>query len=122
MSNSTRAVVLDHASLDLGDLDLAPLREWTPKVADAMRALPELVDVESSGDEGMRQVVLDIDREAAARLGVDVRTIASVLNNSFSQRQVATLYDSLARPVQTDITVWPARMRRRKTSRWVERG
>ena len=75
--------------------DLAPLREWTPKVADAMRALPELVDMESSGDEGMRQVVLDIDREAAARLGVDVRTIASVLNNSFSQRQVATLYDSL---------------------------
>ena len=72
--------------------DLAPLREWTPKVADAMRALPELVDVESSGDEGMRQVVLDIDREAAARLGVDVRTIASVLNNSFSQRQVATLH------------------------------
>ena len=27
MSNSTRAVFLDHASLDLGDLDLAPLRQ-----------------------------------------------------------------------------------------------
>jgi multidrug efflux pump len=40
-------------------------------------------------------VVLEIDRETAGRLGIDMRTIASVLNNSFSQRQVATLYDNL---------------------------
>ena len=75
--------------------DLQPLREWAPKVSEALRALPELVDVESQGDQGMRQVVLDIDRDAAARLGVDMRMIASVLNNAFSQRQVATLYDTL---------------------------
>lgn len=75
--------------------DLAALRQWTPRVGDALRALPELVDVASKGDEGMRQVVLDIDRDAAARLGVDMRMIASVLNNAFSQRQVATLYDTL---------------------------
>jgi len=75
--------------------ELEPLRQWTPKVADALRGLPELVDVESKGDEGMRQVVLDIDRDAASRLGVDMRMVASVLNNAFSQRQVATLYDTL---------------------------
>ena len=75
--------------------ELEPLRQWAPKMADALRALPELVDVESKGDEGMRQVVLDIDRDAAARLGVDMRMIASVLSNAFSQRQVATLYDTL---------------------------
>jgi multidrug efflux pump len=75
--------------------DLAALRQWSPKVSDALRALPELVDVESKGDEGMRQVVLDIDRDATARLGVDMRMITSVLNNAFSQRQVATLYDTL---------------------------
>ncbi|WP_024889190.1 efflux RND transporter permease subunit [Luteimonas huabeiensis] len=75
--------------------DIAPLREWTPRVRDALAALPQLTDVDSSGDEGMRQVVLDIDRDAAARYGVDMRTIATVLNNAFSQRQVATLYDSL---------------------------
>ncbi|MFA5684598.1 MAG: efflux RND transporter permease subunit [Lysobacteraceae bacterium] len=75
--------------------DLEPLREWTPKVRDALAALPELVDVESGGDEGARQVQLEIDREAAARLGVDMRMVAQVLNNSFSQRQVATLFDAL---------------------------
>lgn len=75
--------------------DLKQLREWAPKAREALASLPELTDVESTGDEGMRQVVLDIDREAAGRLGVDMRTVASVLNNSFSQRQVATLYDNL---------------------------
>jgi multidrug efflux pump len=80
---------------ELLSADLTALREWTPRVREALAALPELVDVESTGDEGMRQVVLNIDREAAARLGVDMRTVANVLNNSFSQRQVATLYDNL---------------------------
>jgi len=75
--------------------DMAPLREWTPRVRDALAALPELVDVDSSGDEGMRQVVLDIDRSKARQLGIDMRMVATVLNNSFSQRQVATLYDEL---------------------------
>lgn len=75
--------------------DSAPLREWTPRVQEALAQLPELVDVDSSGDEGMRQVVLDIDRTTATQLGVDMRMVATVLNNSFSQRQVATLYDSL---------------------------
>src|SRR5690606_39652744 len=70
-------------------------REWTPRIRDALEALPELVDVDSLGDEGSRQVVLDIDRTAAAQLGVDMRMVATVLNNSFSQRQVATLYDTL---------------------------
>lgn len=81
--------------LDLMSGDIAPLRAWTPRIRDALEALPELVDVDSRGDEGSRQVVLDIDRTTAAQLGVDMRTVATVLNNSFSQRQVATLYDSL---------------------------
>lgn len=74
---------------------LETLREWTPRVQRALAALPELADVESAGDEGALQVALHIDRDAAARLGVDVRTIASVLDNSFSQRQVATRYERL---------------------------
>ncbi|MBN8481571.1 MAG: efflux RND transporter permease subunit [Xanthomonadales bacterium] len=81
--------------LQLLSSDVAPLREWTPRVRDAIAALPELVDVDSSGDEGMRQVVLDIDRTKARQFGIDMRMVASVLDNSFSQRQVATLYENL---------------------------
>lgn len=75
--------------------DLALLREWAPKVALAMQDLPQLIDVDIPSDEGAKQVMLQVDREAARRLGVDMRTVTQVLNNSFSQRQVATLYDTL---------------------------
>src|SRR5690606_9950311 len=69
------------------------LRDWARRVSEKLGSLPELADVSSFGDEGTQQVHVEIDREAAQRLGVDMRMIASVLNNSFSQRQVATLYD-----------------------------
>jgi multidrug efflux pump len=75
--------------------DLALLREWAPKVATAMQDLPELTDVDTISDGGAKQVRLHIDREAARRLGVDMQMVTQVLNSSFSQRQVATLYDSL---------------------------
>ncbi len=75
--------------------ETAPLRAWAPKISEALEKLPELVDVQKTGDEGARQVRLEIDTDAARRLGVDTRMIGSVLNNAFSQRQVATLYDSL---------------------------
>ncbi|RRS02833.1 acriflavine resistance protein B [Aquabacterium soli] len=75
--------------------DLNVLRPWSRKVADAMKEMPELVDVDSDSGEAAQQVVLDIDREAARRLGVDMALVASVLNNAFSQRQVATLFDPM---------------------------
>ena len=73
--------------------DLTLLRQWGKKVGEKLQELPELVDVNTPGGEDAQQVVLLIDRTAAKRLGVDMRTVASMLNNAFSQRQVATLYD-----------------------------
>ncbi len=75
--------------------DYALLNEWIKRVSAGMQTLPQLVDVDSVADAGTQQVVLSIDRQAAQRLGVDMRMIANVLSNSFSQRQVATLYDNL---------------------------
>jgi len=74
---------------------LEALYAWTKPVGDALRALPELVDVYVPGGEDAQQVVLQVDREAARRLGVDMQTVSALLDNSFSQRQVATLYDAL---------------------------
>ena len=75
--------------------DVRGLRSWARKVSLAMTETPAFVDVQAVSDGGAQQVVVDIDREAARRLGVDMQTVASVLNNSYSQRQVATLYDRL---------------------------
>lgn len=87
----------DSGSYDINLMaaDLKLLKEWMPKVSEAMRELPELVDVDTPREGGTQRLSLSIDREAARRLGVDMQLISSVLNNSFSQRQVATLYDRL---------------------------
>ncbi|HEY1107150.1 MAG TPA: efflux RND transporter permease subunit, partial [Opitutaceae bacterium] len=87
----------DSGSYDINLMaaDLSLLKQWMPKVSEAMRELPELVDVDTPRDGGTQRLSLSIDREAARRLGVDMQLISSVLNNSFSQRQVATLYDRL---------------------------
>ncbi|OHC31612.1 MAG: multidrug transporter subunit MdtC [Pseudomonadales bacterium RIFCSPLOWO2_12_59_9] len=80
-------------SLKSDDLEL--LRAATPRVEAVMRQLPELVDV--SGDEQNKglQTRLVIDRTAAARYGVDIEMISALLNNSFGQRQVSTIYNPL---------------------------
>ncbi len=75
--------------------DLSLLRRWAPKVALAMQQIPELTDVDGPTDQGTKQVMLTIDRDAARRLGVDMQMITEVLNSSFSQRQISTIYDNL---------------------------
>lgn len=73
--------------------EVEPLRVWGVKVTQAMEQLPELTSIDGERGDGAQQVVIDIDREAAQRLGVDMAMVASLLNNSFSQRQVSTMYD-----------------------------
>ena len=75
--------------------DLDQLRAATPKVEAALRQLPELVDV--NGDEQNKglQTRVVIDRATAARYGVDIEMISAVLNNSFGQRQISTIYNPL---------------------------
>ena len=80
-------------SLQADDLDL--LREWTPKVQAALAAISQLNSVDSDAQTGGQEVVINIDRDRATRLGVNVQMLDTLLNNAFSQRQVATLYHTL---------------------------
>ena len=73
--------------------ELGPLQQWAAKVTKTLEQLPEVIDVDGVRDGGTQQVILQIDRTAAARLGVDMAMVAALLNNAFSQRQVSTLYD-----------------------------
>ena len=75
--------------------DLALLREWTPKVQAALAAIPQLNNVDSDAQTGGQEVMLTIDRDQATRLGVNVKMLDTMLNNAFSQRQIATLYHTL---------------------------
>jgi len=80
-------------SLQSDDLDL--LRAWTPKVQNALSELPELNDVSSNQQEKGEQIGLVVDRELAARYGVDPALIDASLNDAFGQRQVSVIYEPL---------------------------
>jgi len=74
--------------------DLALLRTWTPQAKAALAKLPQLSGVDADAEEGGQSVVLTIDRDQASRLGISVQQLDSFLANAFSQRQVATLYQT----------------------------
>jgi multidrug efflux pump len=75
--------------------DLNLLRTWAPKVEAAFKKLPELTQISSDAEQGGQQVMLNVDRDTASRLGVSMSDVDTLLNNSFSQREVATLYKTL---------------------------
>ena len=74
---------------------LQDLRTWTPRLLEALRAAPELTDVNSDQQEKGLDTRLTIDRSAAARLGITTQQIDNALNDAFGQRQVSTIYNPL---------------------------
>ncbi len=84
-SNSTYQYTLKSDSL-------TDLRKWTAKLAEAMKAQPALIDVDSDLQENGVQSFVRIDHDAASRLGLTSRDVDNALYNAFGQRQVATIY------------------------------
>jgi multidrug efflux pump len=68
------------------------LYDWVPKAIAAVKTVPGVVDVTSDREAGGLQLNATIDRDAAARLNVDISEIDTALANAFSQRQFSTLY------------------------------
>ncbi|RLM23914.1 multidrug transporter subunit MdtC [Brenneria alni] len=75
--------------------DLNELRIWEPKIRDALSKLPELADVNSDQQDKGAEMALTYDRDAMARLGIDVAGANALLNNAFGQRQISTIYQPL---------------------------
>ncbi len=76
----------------MSDESLDELREWTPKLINALKDEPGITDVSSDQDAAAQQVNIVVDRDAASQLGVDMESIDSVLEDAFAQRQVSTIY------------------------------
>ncbi|CAI1905658.1 Multidrug transporter MdtC [Serratia entomophila] len=75
--------------------DLSALREWEPKIRAALAALPELADVNSDQQDKGSEMDLIYDRETMTRMGISVADANNLLNNSFGQRQISTIYQPL---------------------------
>ncbi len=68
------------------------LHEWVPRLVGHLQGLPQLADVASDLQNRGLQVFLEIDRDAASRLGISVASIDEVLYSAFGQRQISTLF------------------------------
>ncbi|MDB5316487.1 MAG: acriflavine resistance protein [Rhodospirillales bacterium] len=72
--------------------DLDELQRWSEALVRQLLTVPQLADVSSDQQRTGLVSRLMIDREAAARLGVNVSAVGNALNDAFAQRQVSTIY------------------------------
>lgn len=82
--------------LALSDPDPLLLHDWVPTWLEKLQQLPELAEVATDLQQRGLQVMVDVDRDAAARLGVSKSTIDDVLYDAFGQRLISTIYTQSA--------------------------
>jgi multidrug efflux pump len=75
--------------------NLADLRAWSTKLAERLRQETALTDIDSDDADNGVETYVEVDRDAAARLGVSASAVDSALYNAYGQRSVATIYDEL---------------------------
>jgi HAE1 family hydrophobic/amphiphilic exporter-1 len=79
----------------LQDANLAELNEWAPKILARMQTLPELRDVATDQQTEGTTLQLTIDRDTAARYGIQPQLIDDTLYDAFGQRQVTQYFTQL---------------------------
>ena len=76
----------------LQDSDIDELNEWAPKLLEALKKLPLLRDVASDQQSSSGMLSLEIDRDQAARFGIQPAAIDQTLYDAFGQRQAAQFF------------------------------
>ena len=74
--------------------DLATLRIWATKLADALKSQPSLTDVNTDQEDHGLESYVNVDRDRAAQLGLTAQEVDNTLYDAFGQRQVATIYQA----------------------------
>jgi hydrophobe/amphiphile efflux-1 (HAE1) family protein len=76
----------------LTDQNIEELNSWAPKLVNKLQGYPQIKDATSDQQfRGLQETVV-IDRDAAARLGIQPQAVDSTLNSAFGQRQVSIIY------------------------------
>ncbi|HUB13070.1 MAG TPA: efflux RND transporter permease subunit [Acetobacteraceae bacterium] len=79
----------------LQDANLSELYQWGPKILSRLQALPMLRDVTSDQQDGGTTATLVIDRDAAARFGVQPQVVDDTLYDAFGQRQITQYFSQV---------------------------
>ena len=76
----------------LQDANLEELYSWAPKVLDKLKTLPMLRDLATDQQVGGTTATLTIDRDMAARFGIQPQVIDDTLYDAFGQRQITQYF------------------------------
>ncbi len=76
----------------LQDPDFKELNIWAPRLLAAMKKLPQLADVASDAQNQAPLVTVNINRDAAARFGIQPQVIDNTLNDAFGQEDVTQYF------------------------------
>jgi len=76
----------------LQDSDINELNEWAPKMLAELQKLPSLRDVASDQQTSSGMLSLTIDRDQAARFGIQPQAVDQALYDAFGQRQAAQYF------------------------------
>ncbi|MFI3188996.1 multidrug transporter subunit MdtC [Crenothrix sp. D3] len=68
------------------------LNLWTDKLVTALSQLPQLTDVASDVQDRGLQVFVEVDRNAASRMGVTMTAIDNTLYDAYGQRLISTMF------------------------------
>src|SRR5450631_1880512 len=79
----------------LQSANLDDLNNWSPRLLQKLRTLPQLRDQNSDQQDKGLQAKLVIDRDTASRMGITPQTLDNALYDAFGQRQVSTMYRPL---------------------------
>ena len=86
--NNNRALY----TFTMQDTDTAVLYEWAPRLEDAIRALPGIVDVSSDLQINNPQVSVRMDRDKLSTLGLTANQVENALFNAYGTRQVSQIF------------------------------
>ena len=76
----------------ISDTTMDALEASNNALIDKLRTLPQFTGVTSSLQNNGLQAFVDIDRDAASRLGISVATIDGALYSAFGQRLISTIF------------------------------
>ena len=76
----------------LQDPDLHELNTWAPRLTAKLKTLPELADVATDAQNAAPLLTITINRDAAARFGIQPQQIDATINAAFGQDQVTQYF------------------------------
>ena len=79
----------------LQDTNIQELNEWSQKLTEKLRTLPQITDVTSDLLANAPKLQITINRDQAARFGISPQAIDDTLNDAFGQRQITQYFTQL---------------------------